>query len=296
MPSILFPRFFLRVLATAAFLACFSTHAMAQPSQAVQIQFNASVAGQPFECGKSYVQVGRPEQTITPTEWRMFISDIALRDTNGQWIPLQLTPDGMWQNGQLALLDFENGKGPCRNGTTGLNLTARGQVPAKIYSGIKFKIGVPFDQNHGDPTTANPPLSTTAMFWNWQGGYKFIKFDALTATHYNPLLPPQRSAFSFHLGSTQCASTAQTQPPMKACQKPNVVQVELVGQNPLSTPVVFDMATLLRSTDVANNTPNTPPGCMSSLSDPDCTEIFRHLHLLDPTSDALHQGFVRWGK
>ena len=294
--SIFFARSFLRISAAAVCLVFFNTLSLAQPSQAVQIQFNAFVAEQPFECGKSYPQVGRPEQTITPTDWRMFISDIALRDAYGQWIPLQLTPDGVWQNSQLALLDFENGKGPCRNGTTGLNQTAKGQVPAKIYSGIKFQIGVPFDQNHGDPTTANPPLSTTAMFWNWQGGYKFIKFDALTATSDTPRSSPQRSAFAFHLGSTQCSSTAQTQPPMKACQKTNAVQVELVGENPISTPVVFDMATLLRGANVANNTPNTPPGCMSTSSDPDCTEIFRHLNLLVPTSESLQPGFVRWGK
>lgn len=273
-----------------------NAYAADQSSEVVQIQFTAKISEEDFKCGKSYTMVGRPHQTITPTDWRMFISDVHLRDPLGVWIPLQLIPDGMWQNSQLTLLDFENGKGPCRNGTSGLNLIAKGRIPLSTYNGIKFKVGLPFHQNHGDPTTANPPLSTTAMFWNWQGGYKFIKFDAWTATSDNSRSSPQRSAFAFHLGSTQCASDAQTQPPIKACQKPNVVQVELIGEDPVSTPVVFDMATLLRNTDVANNAPNTPPGCMSSSSDPDCTEIFRHLNLLVPTSEVLTPGFVRWSK
>lgn len=296
MPTISCPRFLSRILAPAVSLICFGTYALEQPSQDVQILFKATLAGQAFECGKLYTKVGNPHQTITPTDWRMFISDISLLDAQGQWIPLQLRPDGVWQNSQIALLDFENGKGACRNGTTGLNPTAKGHAPAKTYNGIKFTIGVPFIQNHGDPTTATSPLSNTAMFWNWQGGYKFIKFDALTASENITASSNQRSAFAFHLGSTQCTSTAQTQPPSKTCQKPNLIQVELLGQDPLSTPVVFDMAALLRDTDVANNTPHTPPGCMSTASDPDCTEIFRQLNLLAPSSAALTPGFVRWSK
>ena len=34
-------------------------------------------------------------------------------------------------------------------------------------------MGVPFESNHRDSTIAPSPLNITAMFWNWQGGYKF---------------------------------------------------------------------------------------------------------------------------
>lgn len=289
-------RLALCILAATVCLFGLRGYALGQTSNTVQIQFKAALAGQPFECGKNYPQVGKPEQTVTPTDWRMFISDVSLLDARGQWIPFRLTPDGVWQIGQTALLDFENGKGVCLNGTTGINHTIKGQVPAKAYTGIKFKIGVPFDQNHGDPTSANPPLSTTAMFWNWQGGYKFIKFDALTSSGEFAPSSAKRSAFAFHLGSTQCAGTMQTQPPTTACQKPNIVQIELLGNDPRRTPIVFDMATLLSDTDVSHNTSHTPPGCMSTSSDPDCTAIFRHLNLLSQASEAQTPEFVRWSK
>ena len=52
-----------------------------------------------------------------------------------------------------------------------------GSAPRASYSGVRFTMGVPFELNHGDPTVAPSPLNITAMFWNWQGGYKFLKAD-----------------------------------------------------------------------------------------------------------------------
>lgn len=279
-----------RALALAFFC---NTLALAQPQQEVKIQFLPLIKGELFECGKSYTGVGRTSVVMTPTDWRMFISGVYLRDNQGQWVPLQMIPDSIWQDANVALLDFENGKGPCRNGTAGTNTTVRGLVPSQIYTGIKWRIGVPFTLNHKDPTAANPPLSNSAMFWTWQGGYKFIKFDATTSPPSDGSATLQ-SAFSFHLGSTLCSSTSATSAPQQECQRPNTVLVQLLGQDPRTTAITLDIGNLLHGNDLSTNAPQTPPGCMSTITDPDCEPVFRHLNLPASTNTVQTLDFIRW--
>jgi uncharacterized repeat protein (TIGR04052 family) len=82
-----------------------------------------------------------------------------------------------WQHAGTALLDFEDGRAACANGTAPMNTALRDTVAAGDYTGVAFKAGVPFEMNHGDPTTAPSPLNLTSMFWNWRGGYKFVRID-----------------------------------------------------------------------------------------------------------------------
>jgi uncharacterized repeat protein (TIGR04052 family) len=114
-------------------------------------------------------------------------------------------------------------RGPCRNGTAATNTAVRGTCArGHAYTGVRFTLGVPFSRNHGDPTVAPSPLNNTAMFWNWQGGYKFLKFD--TASSGQPATTkapdPQgggnASGFSVHLGSTVCAAPSKTTAPSLA--------------------------------------------------------------------------------
>ena len=149
----------------------------AQAQQTVEVKFSAQVNGQPFSCGQSYKDIGTTKSTITPSDFRFFVSEVELLDAQGRATPVALTQDKTWQLENIALLDFENGTGPCRNGTVPTNTSVRGTVPSGKYTGIRFTLGVPFNLNHVDPTTAPAPLSSTAMFWTWQGGYKFLKVD-----------------------------------------------------------------------------------------------------------------------
>ena len=233
-------------------------------TQALQLNFKAKVNGQPFECGQSYGSVGSTKAQVTPSDFRLFLSQVELMNTSGQWQVMTLDEDQRWQINNIALLDFENASGPCRSGTTGMNASVRGSLPAGRYSAVRFTLGLPFEMNHGDPTVAYAPLSTTAMFWNWQGGYKFLKFDLS-----NP-------GFSFHLGSTACASSSRTQAP-SACANPNLVRVSFAIFDPSKQTIVADIGKLLAETDVTKNTPETSPGCMSFAKDPDCVPIMKAL-------------------
>ncbi len=260
--------------------------AAAAATQPVSVRFAAQVAGQPFACGQSYAGIGSTRSTITPSDFRLFVSEVALVDAAGRAVPVTLAQDGVWQFESIALLDFENGTGPCRNGTAGTNTAVRGTVPAGRYVGLRFTLGVPFARNHGDPTVAPSPLNLTAMFWNWQGGYKFVKFDtassgmqAAPAVHGAGHGSAPASGFSVHLGSTLCASPARTEAPKAECANPNRVAVAFDRFDPATQTVVADIGNVLAGANVDVNAPNTSPGCMSFPNDVDCPPVMGALGL-----------------
>ena len=269
-------------LAAVTLAAC-STPGQQAGKQPVDIQFAAEINGQPFACGQSYSNVGTTKSTITPSDYRLYVSEVNLVRKDGSTVPVQLTQDGVWQYQNVALLDFENGTGPCRNGTAPTNTTVRGNAPAGDYVGVELTVGVPFALNHQDPTVAPAPLNSTAMFWNWQGGYKFIKFDT-TSSGLSEQKPAAANAtgpvtrYSVHLGSTVCASASKTQAP-QACQNSNRVTARFDRFDLSKGQIVFDVGTVLGQANVDVNAKGTSPGCMSFPKDADCPPVMGALGL-----------------
>ena len=265
--------------------ACASPGPQSLGAQSVQLDFAAEINGQPFVCGQSYPEVGTTKSTLTPSDLRFYISEVVLLRADGQAVPVELTQDGVWQLENIALLDFEDGSAACRNGTPALNTAVRGTVPAGDYRGVRFTLGVPFERNHGDPTVAPAPLNNTAMFWNWQGGYKFLKFDSASSGRPVTVAPPapagggSASGFSVHLGSTVCASAGRTTAPSAPCQNPNRVSVEFKDFDVTRHRVVLDIGRVLAGANVDVNAPNTSPGCMSFPKDADCPPVMGALGL-----------------
>lgn len=258
--------------------------------QPVEITFAAELGGQPFSCAQTYEGLGAGSTTVQVLDYRMFISGVSMIAADGAATPIALDQDGAWQIEDIALLDFENATGSCTNGTADTNVTLRGTAPEGDYTGISFTVGVPFDWNHGDPTVAPSPLNLTAMFWNWRGGYKFIKFET------SPVTPDgmnkssrthsegsahgaAASGWFLHLGSTMCAAVSRTESPAGACANPNTMQVTLERFDPASNIVVIDPAPVIAGADLATNTPETSPGCMSFPNDPDCNTVLPRLGL-----------------
>ena len=271
-------------ITTAALaLAACSTVPDAPKTAQVSLNFAAQINGQPFACGQRYDGVGTTRSSIMPSDFRMYVSEVKLLRQDGSAVPVQLTQDGVWQHQSVALLDFENGTGPCRNGTAAINTSVRGQVPAGHYVGVELTVGVPFTQNHQDPTVAPAPLNSTAMFWNWQGGYKFIKFDT-TSSGISEQRPAAANAmgpvtrYSVHLGSTACAGESKTQAP-SACQNPNRMTVRLNQFDLAKNTVVVDMGAVLAQANVDVNAKGTSPGCMSFPKDGDCPPVMNALGL-----------------
>jgi uncharacterized repeat protein (TIGR04052 family) len=275
----------------------------AAETQPVTLNFEGMVGDQPFSCTESY-RLGTAETMAMPTDFRLYVSDVALIDAEGNAVPLTLEQDGKWQYDTVALLDFEDRTGTCANGTPETRTQVVGTVPAGDYQGVQFTVGVPFDLNHDDATLAPSPLNLTSLWWNWRGGYKFLRVDLEThnmsaevpvqpkgeghsghgsghgtTTHTgDPGHRAGASGFAIHLGSTGCQAEGDNLQPT-SCLNPNRADIVLSEVDPATDTIAVDLAALVQSNDLSTNVPNTPPGCMSAPEDGDCMGIMHNLGL-----------------
>jgi uncharacterized repeat protein (TIGR04052 family) len=257
-------------------------------AMSVSLQFRPRVGDETFSCDKTFANVGTSAASLTPADFRLFVSDFRLVTEDGTEVPLQLDQElKPWQLDDLAFLDFENKTGACFGfGTTQTNAVVVGTVPTAEYTGVKFAMGVPFERNHGNQATAPDPLSVESMFWSWQSGYKFLRIDTFDTV--------SSDEFRIHLGSTGCLGQPPVSP-VTSCSRPNRAEVELGDFDPLSDSIIVDLGALLADSDIQVNTEDTPPGCMSDPSDPECDPIFANLGISreDGTSDPSQQKFFR---
>lgn len=154
--------------------------AQGQETQEITIRFQAKVGDRPFSCTENYPNLGMHDTTASATDFRFYISGVNLVDSNGAIVPLALQQDRRWQHQNVALLDFENKSGGCTNGTVETRDRIVGTVPKGNYKGIQFTLGVPSNLNHEDVTLASSPLNLSSLWWNWRGGYKFVRIDLKT--------------------------------------------------------------------------------------------------------------------
>ena len=260
----------------------------------VELRFVGEFAGAPFDCAATYDGVGTGGASVAVTDYRLFVSNVALVRADDTEVPVALEQDDLWQSGGVALLDFEDGAGRCDNGTPETNAVVRGAAPEGDYAGVAFDLGVPFELNHGDPTLQGSPLNLTAMFWNWRGGYRFLKLDTVPAMGTSPGNDGVHGgatgkgaahggdghggpvgAWMLHVGSAGCASASRTSPPVSAedCARPNRPRVTLDGFDAATDAVAVDAAAALAGSDLTTNAPDTAPGCMSGPDDPDCASV-----------------------
>ncbi len=250
----------------------------------VSLTFAAQIGNDPFVCGNTYPGVGTTATELTVSDFRFYIHDVRLVTMDGTEVPVSLDDDGAWQNGRVALLDFEDATSTCEGGTSAMNSVVKGKVDVPgPYSGVRFELGVPFDLNHADATLAGSPLNLTSMFWGWQGGYKFLRTEG-TSTG----LP---DGWRIHLGSTGCDGDLSGGVTM--CTYPNVASIAVDGPDPTASVIAADLAGLLEESDMDANTPDTPPGCMATATDPDCVPVFAGLGLPFAGGPAEAQRFFR---
>jgi uncharacterized repeat protein (TIGR04052 family) len=253
---------------------------------AVQIAFDAVVGDAPAACGAGYI-VGVGGEEAELADARLFVSSVELR-VDGGWVPLTLD-ESAWQHEGVVLLDFEDGTAACADsGTPELNAQITGQVASGVIDGVRFDIGVPFALNHQDSAMAPAPLNSPGMFWTWQGGYKFVRVDWAV---------DGADRWNIHVGSTGCVSAAPTVAPAEACTQPNLSRVTL-DVDPTVGPLTLDLGALVEGADLVANTLDTPPGCMSSPTEPDdCGPVFDALGLDFATgactADCADQVWVR---
>lgn len=172
--------------------------------QTVELRFVATIDGEPAACG---------DAPHAMSDLRFYVSGVHLAFDATDSSPKGITEARMlalppWQTKDVALIDLENGDGACRNGTVETNDTLVVTVPEGEYSGLAFWVGVPFDLNHLNPLTTEPPLSDSAMHWHWRSGYKFLRAGVAS----------ESGGGWIHLGSTGCKGTVGN---ITNCNSPN---------------------------------------------------------------------------
>jgi uncharacterized repeat protein (TIGR04052 family) len=235
----------------------------------VTIEFAAVVDGTAFACGRTFTGVGASNTDVVLTDFRFYVSGIELLDASGGVHPVELEQDGLWQRDDLALLDFEDATTSCVNGTPATNTAVRGTVPAGDYTGLRFTLGVPEDMNHVDQTTAAAPLDLTALFWSWNGGYKFARMDHSSGD--------QPNGWNVHLGSTGCTPAGDATVPATSCTNGHRPTITFQGFNWETNEVVADFGALVADSDLTVNT--NQKGCMSFPGDPDCAPVMNNFGL-----------------
>lgn len=239
----------------------------------VVVRFAAKVGAMPFACGQTYPGLGSANSTWNPLDFRLYVHDVRLLDAIGNEVPVTLEQDGTWQHEGVALLDFEDRTGLCSNGTAPTNLTVRGSVSrVSTWTGLRFRVGVPFALNHADIASKPSPLNLTGLWWNWQGGHKFLRIDGRTQDATGTVLV---QGWNIHLGSTGCDGSSSGG--VTRCMNPNRPEVTLMNFDPATNTVVADLARLVSGTDLSRS--NADPGCMSTPGDSDCASLFPALGL-----------------
>ena len=243
-------------------------------TQAVALKFAANVDGAPARCGTTYTDLGTAGSSAQLASARMYVSNVELRDAGGTWVPLTLDEGTRWQGEGVTLLDFDDASAKCADtGTPGTNDQITGTLPAGTYDALRFTLGVPFALNPGDTASASPPLDEPTMFWTWNNGRQFLSVDWAVDDGAVP-------EWKLHIGSTACASSGPPVPPDAECGRPNRATIELDDFHPDADVVAVDLGALIAGANISTNVADTPPGCMTGLTEADdCSAPFSAIGL-----------------
>jgi uncharacterized repeat protein (TIGR04052 family) len=276
------------VVPTAVLLAACGGPRPDDAAVAIEIVFDARLGDAPATCGAEAEGIGAAGTTVTLKDLRLYVHDVAVLLDDGGTAPLTLDVNP-WQSDGVALLDFEDGSGPCAEfGTPETNQTLRGALPARVEPiGLAFTLGVPPALNHVDPLglqPPQPPLDTPGLYWVWRTGYKYLRLELL-----NEAEAPDNGWF-VHLGASGCVSDTPQTPPPEPCARPNLPRITLPGLDPATGTVRLDVGALVAGADVSTNTADTSPGCMMGPDEPaECDPVLEALGL-DPGTGRCADG------
>ena len=244
--------------------------------RAVTVTFTPKVGTAAFACGQTYEHMGAEDTTITPRDFRFYVSDVELIGAGNVRTKLALDQDGTWQYQNVALLDFENFTGGCADGTPETNVTLRGKVPPGTYTGIAFTIGIPEELNHKNLTTLPAPLNLSGLSWDWMFGHIF--FAAVTHTEITTPTPGTNDHY-FHVGSTGCSGDPATGGTV-VCTNSNRPHIEVTGFDPLTKAISVDYGVV-----IAGSLLTSSQGC-HSFPGGDCAAGFTRVGLDFTTGNA----------
>jgi len=250
-------------------------------SQAVTIPFEAMANGTPIDCDTTLTGLGVSGSDADLKDFRFYVHNLKMGTDQGREVAVTLD-DNLWQSKGIALVDFQNKGDACDGDEKQTHKEITGSVPldsGESVNSISFTIGVPSDLNHEDQTSASTPLNIASMFWSWQTGYKFMRFDvAPTGGLIRPGDPTySNSTWNFHLGSTDCVGDPQLGETV-ICGRNDRPQVTLTNYDPQTNTIMLDYSELVAGANLGADEGGAP-GCMSGATDPECSSVFNKLGL-----------------
>lgn len=237
---------------------------------------------------------------VTLKDARFYVYDINLVRADGSKQPFTLIPDNTYQNSYTAnattysvgLVDFADKSNDCSAGTmegmgfgkntSDTNSKLTGYPVYGLFSGVEFKIGLPDALNNLQSDTQTAPLSNTGMYWNWAGGYKFMKLEFL---HKGT-----NSSVSWHNGGSSCTGSYGS----ISCTYKNISTVSInksSGNLTSSDVIALNIRELTDSTDTSAGVScmNGPQGTMMS-ANANCAKMGANMGInLDGTTTTSTQ-------
>lgn len=249
-------------------------------SKNVEIKFLAKVGDEILKCSedgkaKKYNRIGiTGDDNITIKDFRFFVSEFSLVDRDGKVHEINLSNNDYQYNDinhseSVAMLDFEDRTGDCNESENNSATYTKviGKVTEGNWSKIRFTLGVPLWLNHHNLPDIEA-LNHSKMHWNWATGRKFTKFETKPDSN-------RSMTWYFHLGSTGCVDDNMSG--VVTCAQPNRIDIELPFDS-ISQTVVIDYAKILEDSDMSLDLGGAK-GCMSSLTDPECKDMFKNIGL-----------------
>ena len=199
-----------------------------------------------------------------------YLSDPHLISANGGETPLQLDAESLWQSQRTALISLAEECSPSRD--HGGNSRLMGTGASGDFQYLEFSLGVPFELNHVNPLEAEVPLDVPTMFWVWQTGYKFMRYDI-------------EGQWSFHLGSTGCHSASAVRAPARPCEQPNLARIRVPISDPSQARIGVDLHALISGIDTLE-----ADNCVEAYrQDPSCQMLVERLGLDAETGQCVDE-------
>ncbi len=191
--------------------AALSINAGAQTAKTanLELKINLRVGEAPLEFGKMYKTTNGTEYSVDLLNF--YTSSVALIKPDGSLFNVPgvsltkfgteaMTPhSGMASGGTssttMAPKLMQGGQLNKVMSTQGATFF-KASVPAGEYRGVRFEVGVPETLNHRDASTLQLPLGLeSGMFWAWNPGYIFFRFEGKAMVNGKP------TPFLLHLGT-----------------------------------------------------------------------------------------------
>lgn len=262
-------------------LAAILITSCAPSTETVRVEFRPFYNNKAINCDLNFLHAN---ETWSIKSFGLFLSSLQLVNSLGKKQNVEFL-ESNWQTPETGLLWFIPRCEQSKLLSTAFNQDLLMKVDSKdLYQAkqLTLSLAVPFTENHANPLTQPAPLNNPEMFWTWQTGHKFMRFDLKQIDN--------KANWAFHLGSVGCTSKSTLRAPNKECRQPNRIKVDIdIPERKTNKPEVLviniNIDTMINGIDINNSAP-----CMFTLNEQvDCLQVLQNLST-KPVFTASWQG------